>query len=109
MNLDPDAIREELDKLGEDWADKNAAAVALEETKSVVLAEQSNQLRELLGSQAAAESAAKASILYGDHITAMVEARRVANRARVKYDSMKALVELKRTQASTERAAMTLR
>jgi hypothetical protein len=39
----------------------------------------------------------------------MVTARKEANRARVKYDSMRVLAEMRRTQESTRRAEANIR
>ena len=86
-----------------------AAAVALEETKSTMLSKEINELRPMCSSHAEAESGAKASEGYRQHIDDMVEARRVANRARVKFDSMKAWVELARSKVASDRALINLR
>jgi len=48
---------------------------------------------------------AKASDRYEAHIRSMVEARKAANLARVKWEAQKIYVELIRTKAASERAA----
>lgn len=105
-DFDPDRIYKQLADAGEDWADKQAAAELLEETKKTVLAELKNKEH---GTQDARESAALASPTYKLHVTNMVTARKEANRAKVKYDSMKVLAEMRRTQESTRRAEIGIR
>jgi hypothetical protein len=107
MALDPDKVYAELMSAGDDWADKEAAASALEETKKTVLAEL--KVQHASSSDAAKETAALADPVYKTHIERMVEARRTANRAKVRYDVGKVLAELRRSQESTRRAEMTLR
>lgn len=107
-DFDTDRIYKQLADAGEDWADKQAAAEILEETKKSVLAELmtgggSND------SHAKRESAALANPAYKLHLTNMVSARKEANRAKVRYDSMKVLAEMRRTQESTRRAEINIR
>lgn len=105
-DFDPDRIYKQLTDAGEDWVDKQAAAELLEETKKSVLAEIMGGED---GSMAARESAALASTAYRQHLRDMVDARREANRARVRYDSMKVLAEMRRSQESTRRAEIGMR
>jgi hypothetical protein len=97
----------ELAKRGQEWADADGVARLLEETKSTLLAQ--------IASEHAKESAAKADLLakaderYAVHIKGMVEARTRANKAKVKFDTYKAYVEMLRTNASTDRAMMQMR
>ena len=104
--LDAGRIYTSLIETGEDWADKDAAASILEETKSSILARLMNTGE---GSVAAREMFAKASDDYQEHLASMVEARRIANRAKVKYDSGKVLAEMRRSEESTRRSEMNLR
>jgi len=105
--MDADRIAQELSERGLAWADALAAADALEETKKSVLAE----LMVGSGGKSAAEKEmlALAAPEFRQHIESMVAARRQANRARVRFDTYKAWIELSRTNASTERALATLR
>jgi hypothetical protein len=105
--MDLNEIHAKLVNAGETWADEDAAASILEETKKTVL----SQLKTMSkgGSDAARETEALASNGFQDHISNMVEARRKANRAKVAYESMKTWVELWRTKAANERAEMTMR
>lgn len=105
-DFDPDRIYKQLTECGEEWVDKNAAAELLEETRKTVLAELAAVEH---GSMAAKESAALANPAYKLHLTNMVAARKEANRARVRYDSMKVLAEMRRTQESTRRAEIGIR
>lgn len=104
--FNPEAIFRKLEETGCEWVDKNAAAELLEETKKTVLAE---LMTEYQGSAAERERCALGAAAYKLHLTNMVAARKEANRARVKYDSMKVLAELRRTEQSTKRAEMNLR
>ena len=106
-DFDPDRIYRQLAETGEEWADKQAAAELLEETRKTVLAELMNKEQGL--SMSARESNALADPVYKLHVTNMVTARKEANRARVRYDSMKVLAEMRRTQESTRRAEINLR
>lgn len=105
-DFDPDRMYRQLAESGEDWADKQAAAELLEETKKSVLAE---LMSDLQGSGTERERIALADPVYKLHLKNMVAARKEANRARVKYDSMKVLAEMRRTQESTRRAEINLR
>lgn len=101
---DPNEVYQKLYEAGNDWADAEAAASLLEESKKSVLAEIMNKVVEK--SVAAKESYALQTVDYMDHLKKMVEARRVANRARVKYSSMKVWADMYRTQEATKRVEM---
>jgi hypothetical protein len=102
--FDPDRIYAKLIEVGHSWADKEAAAELLEETKKVVLAELTLVQLKAASSRAEAEQQALALPEYRDHLNSMTAARKAANRARVDYDSIRALMEMRRTQESTRRA-----
>jgi hypothetical protein len=105
-DFDPEAIYHKLAESGEEWADKDAAANLLEETKKTLLAE---LMQGFQGSNAERERCALADTTYKHHLKTMVAARKEANRARVRYDSMKVLAEMRRTQESTRRAEANIR
>lgn len=105
--VDPRGLTDRLIEAGEKWADLNAAAEILEETKGTLLARLASERFDLPAWKAEAE--AKAHPDYVAHLEAMVKARQAANRARVRYDSGKAYVELARSAESTRRAEMNLR
>lgn len=107
MSFDPDKTFAALVKSGEEWADADAAASLLEETRKSVLAK---LMLESSGTTSAArEMMALADPKYNDFVSGMVSARRAANKARVRYDSAKTLSELRRSQESTKRAEMNIR
>lgn len=104
---DPRPLTDRLIEAGEAWADLNAAAEMLEETKGTLLAK---LLAERFDMPAwKAEAMAKSHPSYHAHLAAMVKARQDANRARVRYDSGKAYVELARSAESTRRAEMQMK
>jgi hypothetical protein len=106
---DPDVLRQRLVDLGEAYADADAAANLLEETRKTLLAAITCRYKSGQTSHAAAETLAMSDAEYGDHIAKMVEARRVATRARVQYDSARVWVDLVRTMESSRRAEMGMR
>lgn len=106
-DFDPDKTYNALVKAGEEWADANAAADALEEMKKSMLAKlMLDSVGTSLGQK---EMLALADESYSDYLTNMVNARKAANKARVRYDSAKTLAELRRSQQATARAEMTMR
>lgn len=106
-HVDPREIHQRIIDHGEAWADADAAASLLEETKKTLLAQITMEF--IAGtSAAAAEKRAMADPRYIEHVKAMVEARRVANRAQVKYKTSLVWVELIRTRESTRRAEMSM-
>jgi hypothetical protein len=107
IDFDPDRIRERLCEVGEEWAELDAAANLLEETKKTVLAEL--MLKAEGGTMAARESAALSDPAYRLHLAKMVSARKDANKAKVRYDTGKMWAELRRSQESTRRAEMGMR
>jgi len=104
---DPRPLADRLIAAGESWADLNAAAAALEETADTVLAKILSEHFDK--PEWKARAVAKSDDRYTGHIKLMVDARQAANRARVRYDSGKAYVELMRSAEATKRAEMTLR
>ena len=105
--INPDEILERLRLAGEEWADKDAAANALEETKKSVLSELLLQAEG--GTIATREAEALSNPVFKLHLANMVNARKEANRAKVRYDTGKIWAELVRTRESTKRAEMTNR
>ncbi len=69
---------------GEEWAELEAAAAILEDTKSAVLAQRMAQLGDIAVNKA--EMAIKASPQWIDHVKTIVEARKAANLAKIKLD-----------------------
>lgn len=104
--FDPEQLAATQEELGNAWADLHAAAELLEGTEKSVLAQVSLEFRNagLATSGIDLDRMARASVQYMKHVKDAVEARRLANRARVKYEAHKAFIELLRTQMATERA-----
>ena len=101
---DPAKFAQSIVNRGELWADALAAAELLEETKSTLLAKIT---KEHFGESAwKAEALAKGDARYEEHIRSMVDARRLANLARVRYDGAKAMGEFARSAESTRRAEL---
>lgn len=105
--MDAEKIYESLVRAGEDWADAQAAADMLEETRKSVLAKIMADSQH--SSIAGKEMYALADGEYRTFLENMVRARKAANKARVRYDSAKVLAELRRSEESTRRAEMNLR
>lgn len=107
MSFDADKTYAALLKAGEEWADMDAAASLLEETKKSLLAK---LMMEAEGTSAAQrEMYALADPEYRKHVEGMVSARKAANKAKVRYDSAKVLAELRRSQEATRRAEASIR
>jgi hypothetical protein len=104
-----DALCDEAEAAGLAWADAKAAADALKETRKSVLAQgMKGHLAEGLPTTKA-ETLTLADDAYLDFVRRMVKAGHAADRARVRYDILKTRIDLLRTNASTERAAMSFR
>lgn len=99
----PHDIYEQLVTMGTEWADSNAAAEILEETKKTLIAELMADCDEKTWS--AKENYALRQKKYLEHIEIMTMARKTSNRAKVKYDSTRVYADLLRTQNANERAA----
>lgn len=111
--FDPNKLTEEVIKSGEEWADQDAAASALEETKKTQLARialdyASASSGSKAMSMAQAEMKALADPAYENHLEMMVHARKEANRSRVRYDMGKMRLELMRSLQATLRNEMRL-
>lgn len=72
---------------GEDWADKEAAAQLLEDSKSAVMAQWQTELGDIPVNRA--EQIVKASARWRDYIQDTVDSRRAANKAKVYLESVK--------------------
>ncbi len=102
MKLDANELYHKLTEFGEQWADLQSAYDALEGAKSSVLARL--MMQSDAASVAAREMEAKASKEYEDYRKSVEAAQAAAIKARVKYESIKVWVELKRTESANERA-----
>lgn len=106
--LDPDAIYKQVLAAGEDWADKKAAYEALDDNTDSILADITGQYLEGGGTKAACETRALSSKAYRDHLREVSAARKAWLMAQVRYDSLKMLSELRRSEESTRRQEMRL-
>lgn len=109
MPLDAERIYAEVSAAGETWADCKAAYEALDDNTKSVLADIALGYMDGKTSKTEAELRALASRGYRDHLASVKEARRAWLMAQVRYDSLKMLAELRRTQESTRRAEMGMR
>lgn len=107
--FDPTRIYAEITKAGDDWADKKSAYELLDENTKSILADIAVNYLLSSKSKAEAEMRALASKDYRDHLASVQAARKEFLHAQVKYDSLKTLSELRRSQESTKRAEMNLR
>jgi hypothetical protein len=74
----------------EAWVDAEAAASLLEDCKSAVLAERmAIAMDNGAKSIAAAEQAVKATVEWREHVTSIVEARKLANRYKVQLEYLR--------------------
>lgn len=94
----------ELLEAGNEFADLNAAAELLERTREPLLCEL--KLASPETSDAARATEAMASEKYVTHVHAMVEARRLANRAKARLGAVQTLAELRRTEEASRRQEM---
>lgn len=107
--IDTDALCDEAESAGFAWADAKAAYEALEQTRKSVLAQGMKGYFEEGMAGNKAETMALADDAYLEFVRRMVKAGHTADRARVRFDILKTRIELLRTNASTERAAMSMR
>lgn len=101
---DPAKFAQSIVARGELWADAEATADLLEETKGTLLAKITKEHWELPAWKA--EAAAKSDPRFEEHIKSMVDARRLANLARVRFDGAKMMGEFARSAESTRRAEL---
>lgn len=107
--LDIDRLCHEAEEAGIAWADAKAGYEALEQSRKSILATGMKSYFEEGMTAAKAETFALADRSYQDFVRRMVAAGHAADRARVRFDILKTRIELLRTNASTERAAMAMR
>lgn len=116
--FDPYRLTQEVIEAGEEWAEQDAAASALEETRRTLLAKLVLEVVEggyrsggagdkpRAISATAAESRALADPRYEQHLELMVHARKEANRMKVRYDMGRMRLELMRSLQATLRNEM---
>ena len=105
--MNPNEIYQKLTEAGTAWANALGDAELLEGALKSQLAQLTVEAKALENcSMAEAKDLALMSAGYRDAQVAAIEARREANRCRVKYDSAKSWVEASRSQMATERVAL---
>lgn len=103
----PSDVYKSFLEAGNDWADKHGAAELLEHTLKSLRAALTLQAKDEDNcSMAQATEMALASISYREACAKAVEAKTAANRAKVRYEAVKALFEANRSANATEREAM---
>lgn len=118
-DFDSQRLTTEVVRLGEEWAERDAAAATLEETRKTVLASITLEFVNAGASGRAGEKArtmpvaqaearALADTRYEQHVELMVQARKEAHIARVRYDMGKMKLELMRSLQATMRQEMHL-
>lgn len=117
--FDPAKLAAEMEQAGREWASEDALASQMEETRKSILAQyQLEFMAEGMISKpgmnskpisaTAAELKALADQRYQLHLEMMVEARKRANAARVRYDSIRVKLELMRSLQATIRNEMAM-
>lgn len=84
MSLDNRPHSQRYAEAGHDWADKEAAAQILEDTKSATMAQWQAELGDIPVNRA--EQIVKATPKWKEYVKNCVEARRQANLAKVKLE-----------------------
>jgi len=104
--IDPDKVYREYQEAGTNWADKLGAAKLLEHTLKSLKSKLTLEAKHAEGcSISEAVHHAEASDKYMEVVVMSVEATTEANRARVRYDSVQALFEARRSLEASHRAA----
>lgn len=89
---------------GEEWSDLEAAASLLEDTKSAFLAEKISILGDMPVNRA--EQTVKSTKEWKERIEQTIEARRLANRAKVKLESIRIQIMQWNNDEANKRAEM---
>lgn len=106
--ISSDAMYKSLLESGITWADTKSAFQALDSASSSVLADLTQFHRSADISRAEAETIARASSAYKDHLNSVAAANKSYLRAEVKYKSLQVLIELRRSEESSRRAELKL-
>ena len=89
---------------GEEWADKESAAHLLEDMKSAIMAQRQAALGDMPVNKA--EQTVKASKEWAEYIEETVEARRVANLAKVNLEVRRMEYYQEQAREANQRAEM---
>ena len=102
--LDVDGIYRELEKAGNDWADKKAAYDTLDRNTKSVLADVLVSFMDSGLSRAESETRSLSSSLYKEHLASVSRAHKSYLQAQVLWNNLQTLAELRRSEESTRRA-----
>lgn len=92
---------------GDRWAEANFQAQQLEDTEKTFLYQLALDLMDVEQvSMATAEKIARGSTEFEAFVKRKCEVRREANKARVRYDAVRVLADMRRTEAANERKAL---
>ena len=105
---DNEPLSEQCRVAGEEWADRDAAATLLEDTKSAFLSQKMQFYLEQGMAVNKAEQTVKASAMWEDYIKKTVAARKAANLAKVQYEYLKMRYHEEQSANATRRAEMRL-
>jgi hypothetical protein len=104
--VNPQSIYKKYLEAGEEWADKKAAYDLLDHSTKTVEADLTLKAKSMESlSMTEARAVALSSSGYRDHLAATYEAQRVANRAKIKLESITMWFDAARTAEASERAA----
>ena len=109
MTLDVEGIYRQLEKAGNDWADKKAAFDALERISKSVLSDVLVSFMDSGLSRAEAEARSLSSGVYKEHLASVSRAHKAYLQAQVLWNNLQTLAELRRSEESTRRAEINLR
>lgn len=103
--VEPNKIYERLTHEGEEWADKHAAAEVLEGALKSVFSQCVLKYRKANAPVSECEHSAQVDPEYVESRQRAIDARKEANRAKVRYKAAEAWFEAMRTAEATHRAA----
>ena len=107
--LEVEKIYVELEKAGNDWADKKAAYDALDRNTKSVLADVLVDFMDSGLSRAESETRSLSSGLYKEHLASVSRAHKSYLQAQVLWSNLQTLAELRRSEESTRRAEASIR
>jgi len=103
-----ESIYEKLSIAGNEWADRKAAASVLESAAKAALSECFLVSRKEGAAQEEAKHNATCNLIYQNALRDFIEAEKAKDHAKVKYDSIKAWMEMQMDANATRRAEMKL-
>ena len=106
MSTRTDRLLHELSESGQDYADKKAAANALEELRRNLMAKLIRQRMSHGDSRSGAEEQARCTDQFARATQEMLAAQKAAIKAKMRYDLAGTAVDLYRTEAATKRAEL---